>query len=199
MNAIVQLGLRSTHTLLHSTGRSATRNIISSLSRPQLYQEIARSRSHATYNVEQIMKREFWVYADGSGYRGGVGGAARAKTPHGTLVMKEYLGTLGDHLPVEGEILGVILGLRIIKSVPGLTRATILTDCQQAIRELVSGKSEHDLLLDRFDRELQGMEKRLGCIRLAWVPGHRGIVTNELVDKDAKAAAAGETSITLYI
>ncbi|KAJ7508607.1 hypothetical protein B0H11DRAFT_1667674, partial [Mycena galericulata] len=91
----------------------------------------------------------------------------------------------------EGEILGVILGLRIIKSVPGLTRATILTDCQQAIRELGSGKSEHTLLLDRFDRELHGMEKRLGCVRLAWVLRHRGVVMNELVDKDAKAAASG--------
>ncbi|KAJ7127572.1 hypothetical protein C8R43DRAFT_826104, partial [Mycena crocata] len=127
---------------------------------------------------------------DGSRSRGGVGGAARAYTPHGTIIIREYLGRSQDHLSVEGEILGAILALQIIKSVavPSLTRATIFIDCQQAIFELASGRSRHLMLLERFNAELRDRRRGFDQLCLTWVPGHDGVAMNELVDKDAKEA-----------
>ncbi|KAJ6601350.1 hypothetical protein DFH09DRAFT_842953, partial [Mycena vulgaris] len=92
----------------------------------------------------------------------------------------------------EGEMLGVILGLEIINMVPSVTEATIFIDCQQAIRELVSGKSKHKALIERFEHEVRSLRKSISSICLAWVPGHAGIELNELVDMDAKAAAVGK-------
>ncbi|KAJ6601351.1 hypothetical protein DFH09DRAFT_839645, partial [Mycena vulgaris] len=114
-------------------------------------------------------------------------------------VMKEHLGTMNNHLPVEGEILGIILALKIIKTMPSLTRATILVDSQQAIRETVTGICRHRYLIDRFNHELRGTRDSLTSIRLAWVPGHDGIRMNELVDRDAKAAASGESATYISI
>ncbi|KAJ7729236.1 hypothetical protein DFH07DRAFT_995219 [Mycena maculata] len=112
--------------------------------------------------------------------------------------MKEHLGAAEDHLPFAGEILGVILGLQIIKTMPHFTDATIFVDCQQAILELVRGESKHTALLDRFNRELYSMRPNLSRIHLVWVPGHHGVEMNRLVDKDAKDAAEGESSTTIH-
>ncbi|KAJ7729233.1 hypothetical protein DFH07DRAFT_850315 [Mycena maculata] len=167
---------------------------------PLLTSHISKTRAEGRCYAERIRGEEFCVSSDGSCYpyyHGGVGGAARAETAGGTIILKEHLGLFPEHRAVEGEIVGVILALGIIKTIPFLTSATILLDCQQAIRELVGGKSHHPLLLDRFQEELRTMDKRLSRIRLAWVPGHDGIEMNKLVDKDAKAAALGD-SMSVY-
>ncbi|KAJ7757442.1 hypothetical protein B0H16DRAFT_1314264 [Mycena metata] len=116
--------------------------------------------------------------------------------------MKEYLGrqrrlsidgkTRG-HLAVEGEMLGIILGLRIINTFPSVRHATVLVDCQPAIFELLRAKSKYGHLVDRFHAEARAMDLRR--LRLAWVPGHEGVEMNELVDGDAKAAALGESGV----
>lgn len=144
------------------------------------------------------MREGFCVFTDGSArYRdGGVGGAARANTPFGTMIMKEYLGKSSDHRSIDGEILGALLGLRIIKTVAqpsSVTRATMFIDSKQAIRRLLSDGSRDGLLLRRFDDELKSI-KHMSVINLAWVPAHRGVLMNELVDLDAKAAALGDSS-----
>jgi ribonuclease HI len=125
--------------------------------------------------------------------------------------MKEYLGPAKDYLSVEGEILGMALGVRAIKTVAitsfltghgTLTRATILVDCQQAIREVLrvgwKSKSKHSALVGRFHDEVRNMEGMgVDQICLVWVPAHEGIEMNELVDGDAKAAASGDSSTVL--
>jgi ribonuclease HI len=124
--------------------------------------------------------------------------------------MKEYLGPAKDYLSVEGEILGMALGVRAIKTVAitsfltghgTLTQATILVDSQQAIREVlrVGGKrSKYSALVGRFHDEVRNMEGMgVDQICLVWVPAHEGIEMNELVDGDAKAAASGDSSTVL--
>ncbi|KAJ7201285.1 hypothetical protein GGX14DRAFT_340035, partial [Mycena pura] len=114
----------------------------------------------------------------------------------GTMIMKEYLGKSSDHHTIDGEILGALLGLRIIKTVARpscVTRATMFIDSKQAIRRLLSDRSRDGLMVRRFDDELRSM-KHMSVIDLAWVPAHRGVLMNELVDLDAKAAALGDSS-----
>ncbi|KAJ7654717.1 hypothetical protein B0H17DRAFT_1099693 [Mycena rosella] len=205
MNILVHLKLKSTRTFPSSRVRAYTTrsNILSyappRVLRPHIYHQISASRLEAADNAARIAKEEFTVYADGSRYHGGVGAAARTETPLGMLVIKEHLGLSEEHLPVEGELLSITLGLRIINTMPFLTRATIFVDCQQAIREAVSGRSVHRELIARFDAELRGTRRSLRSLRIAWVPGHEGVAMNEAVDKDAKAAAEGESSTRIII
>ncbi|KAJ7146247.1 ribonuclease H-like domain-containing protein [Mycena epipterygia] len=197
MLTVPWLGLKSSASPLSHSAILSQRYISSEILRPRIYQEISRSRKVAAYNVERITREDFCVFTDGSSYRGGVGGAARARTPDGTIVMREHLGTTAHHCAVEGEILGIILGLKIIKNMTFITRATILVDCQQAIREMVSGKSVYTPLLCRFHEAIRDT-KHLSHIRLAWVPGHHGIEMNKLVDKDAKEAALGDSTTLCF-
>jgi ribonuclease HI len=145
----------------------------------------------------QLEKEGVCVFADGAGIGGGVGGAARIRTPAGTIIMTQHIGSADRHLSVEGELLGTILALKIAQTIPSLTRVTILSDCQQAIRELLDERpTRHRSLVERFYRELW-CTPSLKQIRLVWVPGHDGVEMNELVDGDAKAAARGESRTTI--
>ncbi|KAJ7665227.1 hypothetical protein DFH06DRAFT_985741 [Mycena polygramma] len=110
--------------------------------------------------------------------------------------MQAYLGRADGHHTVEGEILGATLGLKVLQMLPGLTQATILVDCQQAIQEIFSATPKHAALIQRFRYEAQSM-RHMDQIRIAWVPAHEGVEMNELVDGDAKKAARGESVTTL--
>ncbi|KAJ7611022.1 hypothetical protein FB45DRAFT_875706 [Roridomyces roridus] len=203
MNTILHLSRLSTRAAatVNKTTRCTIAPPVPRATLPSLYHQIPPTRAEAASMASLIPPTELQIFTDGSAFRGGVGGAARARLPGmGTLVLKEYLGAQPAHLAVEGEILGVILGLQILKTArtPKSKHATILVDCQQAIRELVNGRSKHVELLERFHCELKGLGKKLQSIRFMWVPGHKGALMNELVDQDAKAVAEGEHSIKLY-
>ncbi|KAJ7157074.1 hypothetical protein C8R46DRAFT_1225689 [Mycena filopes] len=197
MNTIARLGLTPTRSRVSAPPTtifiSATRHL-HTLPRVQFESHIPASRALGVAYAAQIAQEELCVYTDGSAFGGGVGGAARARTPAGTLVMKEHLGPQRQdsqdghgHIAVEGEILGIILGLGIIKAFPGVhnLRATAR---QRAVQVRV---------FDRFHAEARDMGPGLRRLRLAWVPAHEGVQMNELVDGDARAAAAGESGTML--
>ncbi|KAJ7070573.1 hypothetical protein C8F01DRAFT_1106899, partial [Mycena amicta] len=177
----LRLGLPAHHALLHP------RSYATPTAAKQLLGTDSRLKKRTVNNLE--------VFTDGSRRLFGVGGAARADTPLGTIVMKEYLGQYSDHRSLDAEFLGAILGLRIIKTVAAQSRykvalsATVFMDCDGAISKLVlpDRRKERDALLTRrFDEEMKSLEKT-------------GVLGNELVDLDAAAAAYGETSTSLSV
>ncbi|KAJ7292825.1 hypothetical protein C8J57DRAFT_1210532 [Mycena rebaudengoi] len=118
-----------------------------------------------------------------------MGAAARVATSNGSMVVKEFFRPATPPNSVKAEIFGVTLALRIISGMPALREATILTDCQQAIIALTSEDAGRCAdAADSFHRKLQSLKREL-VIRLAWVPGHSGVVMNELADLDARDAA----------
>jgi ribonuclease HI len=138
------------------------------------------------------------VYGDGSGFEGGVGGAAVVKRPNGEFdARRVYLGTEAKHTVFEAEVVGLILCLLLIGSIPRLCSATALIDNQAAIRAVANPRPQPGQhLIQLFHKTLADLKRRRRTFRLhiAWIPGHRDIEGNEAVDAEAKAAAQGATS-----
>ncbi|KAK7063797.1 ribonuclease H-like domain-containing protein [Favolaschia claudopus] len=156
---------------------------------------IPRSRDEGALLAARLTnsKQHLCIYTDGSSIPGkGVGGAALSRTPAGTIIMRQYLGPTGEHLSVEGEIMGLILAMKIVQMVPDLSRViTVLCDCQEAILEVTNLSPKHAFLVERF-REAVRVASNLKQIHLVWVPGHDRLELNESVDKEAKRAAGGD-------
>ncbi|CAK5264808.1 unnamed protein product [Mycena citricolor] len=160
------------------------------------------------------------VYTDGSHHRdGGSGAAARTLTPWGeTLVLREFLGAAEEHSSTGAELLGLVLGMQALRLVgemmmhrarragrrSGVERAVILTDCQPVLRILANPaaetarEGEFRPLINRFF-EASVLAARVGVqdVQLRWIRGHAGVVGNESVDLDAKAARMGHTGAFL--
>jgi ribonuclease HI len=138
------------------------------------------------------------VYGDGSGFEGGVGGAAVMKTKDGEVESRRvYLGTMEEHTVFEAELIGLILGLDLIRSVPRLCSATILIDNQAAIRAVARPRPQPGQYLVRlFHRTLDALRRQRRTLKLCipWVPGHQDIEGNEAADEEAKRAAQGDSS-----
>ncbi|KAK0460799.1 ribonuclease H-like domain-containing protein, partial [Armillaria novae-zelandiae] len=96
-----------------------------------------------------------------------------------------------QHTVFEAELTGAILAIDIIKSIPRLTRATILLDSQAAILALKGErtKSGH-YLVEEFHKQVIKLQKRRSSLQITvqWVPGHVGIEGNEAADDEAKKA-----------
>ncbi|KAJ7103069.1 hypothetical protein B0H15DRAFT_191810 [Mycena belliarum] len=148
MKIAIRLGLGSLKSISAFSTRAfsttvappAPRRIPPHSVRPPISHEIARSKPAAKHNAMCLVSalREFTVWADGSAIDDGVGAAARAMTPFGTLVKRAHLGPRSAHTPAKAELFALVLALRIVNSAPvralRLRRVTLLTDCQQAIR-----------------------------------------------------------------
>ncbi|KZV81182.1 hypothetical protein EXIGLDRAFT_569614, partial [Exidia glandulosa HHB12029] len=95
----------------------------------------------------------------------------------------------------EAELVGVLLALRIVDSIPSARDVAICLDNQSAITRAHRPKPKPGQLItsaiqDEVERlRTQRPELRL---RLVWVPGHEGVDGNELADAHAKMASAGE-------
>jgi ribonuclease HI len=90
------------------------------------------------------------VYADGSGYKEGIGAAASLWVNNRkTKMLRFFLGKESEHTVYEAEIVGVILGLHLLKSYSKrIKEATIGIDNQAVIQSLQNQKpkSGHYLL-----------------------------------------------------
>jgi ribonuclease HI len=150
-------------------------------------------------NSKRIKKIK--VYSDGLAHNGRVGTAAILKwegKPDQTL--KLHLGSTEQHTVYEAELIGMIMGLHLIKTEPrSKVKCSLSVDNQAA---LVAIKSEMNKLGQHLTADILQIAKQLieqkGNSRFSltfrWSVGHIGITGNKDVDKHAKAAADGESS-----
>jgi ribonuclease HI len=108
------------------------------------------------------------------------------------------LGTSEEHTVFEAELVGLLLGLQLIKdnATRNLTCA-IGIDNQAAIKALASkiNKPGHYLAAEviRVAQQLRNTQGRKFALTIRWTAGHSNIPGNEAVDKEAKKAADGRS------
>jgi ribonuclease HI len=109
------------------------------------------------------------------------------------------LGTTEEHTVFEAELVGILLGLQLIKAnQAGNKMYAIGVDNQAAIKALASklNKSGHYLaaeILNTTKRMGQASGKKY-ALMVRWTAGHSKIPGNEAVDVEVKKAADGHTS-----
>lgn len=136
------------------------------------------------------------VYSDGSGLEGRIGAAAvlfRDGVERRQAGM--CLGSVRRHTVYEGECVGAVLGLELLRRERTITNATICIDSQPAIRAAVSNRPvPGHYIFDAFHRNLAILRQRHPAMQLCirWVPGHVDVAGNEAADEAARAAATKE-------
>ncbi|KAJ7327552.1 hypothetical protein DFH08DRAFT_710360 [Mycena albidolilacea] len=102
-----------------------------------------------------------------------------------------------EHTVFEAELISLILGFDLIRSVPRLCSATILIDNQAAIRAVARPRPQPGQHLVRlFHCTLDALRHQRCTLKLciAWVPGQQDIEGNEAADEEAKRTAQGDSS-----
>jgi ribonuclease HI len=139
----------------------------------------------------------FKIYSDGSAQEGKVGAAAvlicPGKAPH---KLHFHLRTTEQHTIFEAELVGLLMGLHLIKTEKKQTSFALGADNLAALTAAAtpSNKSGH-YLADTFLTTAFKLRKTYRtanyALTLRWTAGHVNIEGNELADKEAKLAAEG--------
>jgi ribonuclease HI/exonuclease III len=140
------------------------------------------------------------VYSDGSAQEGKVGAAAVLIRPgKETRKLHYHLGSTDHHTVFEAELVGLLMGLHLIKTEKKRTRYALGVDNQAAITAVATpGNRSGHYLADAFLTAAYTLWKTNGTanysLKLRWTAGHVKIEGNEMADKEAKLAAEGTTS-----
>ena len=143
------------------------------------------------------------VYSDGSIHDGKVGAAAvlYRKGKH-MRTLRLHIGEASKHTTYEAELIGLLLGIHLIKTErKGKTSCVIGTDNQAAIQALdseLTNPGQH-IAAEFLNIAKQVAERRKGNrskyhLLVRWTAGHVGIKGNEKADSEAKKAADGHSS-----
>ena len=179
--------------------RAAPRNPATSHKRPFTV-SIPADKEASTMEDKQATE-VVKVYTDGSSQDGKVGAAAvlkRADQP--TRKLHFHLGPSTHHTVHEAELIGILLGLHLIKTdKKAKTSYSIGVDNQAALSALngvkaTSGQYITDVILDTAAQNKKARNSARYSLKFRWTAGHTGIEGNEEADKEAKKAAEGETS-----
>ena len=141
------------------------------------------------------------VYSDGSALDGQVGAAAVLIRPgKETWTLRYHLGSVEHHTVFEAKLVGLILGLHLIRTEPASRTSIALgTDNQAALTAAATprNRSGHHLA-QAFMAAATNLRKSKGTanysLTLRWTAGHVNIKGNEDADKEAKVASEGSSS-----
>ena len=141
------------------------------------------------------------VFTDGSMHNDKVGAAAVLyRNGRPTRTLRLHMGPASQHTVYEAEMVGLLLGIHLIKTEPRSRTSCILgADNQAAIQAL---RSELNKPGQHLAAEILRTAKQLGRERgnknyrltIRWTAGHVGIPGNERADEEAKKAATGSSS-----
>jgi ribonuclease HI len=165
---------------------------------PNLAIRIADNREQAK-REDKEEKGAVSVYTDGSGYEGQVGAAA-VLYRNGVVKRKRRmrLGPMTQHTVYEGEGIGMILGLELIREENGVKGMVSMgvdnVSAITATHSIKPGPGHH--IWDTFHRRLQMVSRKHPDMDLLvrWTPGHVGIKGNEEADLEAKKASVHGSS-----
>ena len=144
------------------------------------------------------------VYTDGSKIDGKIGAAAVLLRPgQRPRTIHFHLGKETKHTMKEAELVGVLMGLHLIKTEKaGKVSFALGTDDRKAIGEtltsdLVQPGQKIAMEAIKTASQIQRRCRPVGqLLTLRWTAGHAGIPGNERADREAKKAARGLTSDT---
>ena len=138
------------------------------------------------------------VYTDGSDIDGGVGAAAILfRDGRRRRTLRAYLGESTRHTVYEAELVGILLAAHLLREEGCSQEVEIGIDNQAAMEALNLNKpAPSHYLVDEAQKLLKKLKRKHTTAKLLiqWIPGHMGIEGKELVDTEAKRAAAGDTS-----
>jgi ribonuclease HI len=145
------------------------------------------------------------IYSDGSAQEGKVGAAAVLIRPgKETHKLHYHLGTTEQHTVFEAELVGLLLGLHLIKTEKSRTSYALGVDNQAVLSAVATpGNRSGHYLADMFLNAAFNIRKTNGTanysLMLRWMAGHVNIEGNETADKEAKLAAEGTSSTKLLL
>lgn len=167
---------------------------------PDTALRVAESKEMAK-EEDRMDENSIKVYTDGSGYEGNIGAAA-VLYRNGVIKRKRRmrLGSMKHHMVYEGEGIGMILGLELIREereVEGMVSMGIdNTAAICATHAIKPGPGHH--IWDIFHKRMAMVQNRHSKMDLLvrWVPGHIDIAGNDKADAEAKKAALDRSSPT---
>ena len=158
---------------------------------------IAQSKDQSK-REDNHAKEEIKVYTDGSIHNSQVGAAAVLfrKGKRGRT-MRFHLGAAEDHTIYEAEMVGLLMGLQLIKTEKrNKTSCAMGADNQAAILALQSeltkpGQHIAAKVVSEANRLKKHKKGGNFSLKIRWTAGHCGIRGNTIADREAKQAAEG--------
>ena len=155
--------------------------------------KIHRSKEEAVEDERMREGDRIRVYSDGSGIDGKIGaGAVLYHAGRLKSALRYQLGSATRHTVYEGEGVGLVLGMELIRKEVNVRKTSIGIDNQSGITAVISIRpTPSHYIWDLFHNRIHAaIQKHINLeIVIRWTPGHIGIEGNEAADKEAKRAA----------
>jgi ribonuclease HI len=163
---------------------------------PKVAIKIANNEDEVIMNVNQD-STDVKVFTDGSGMDDKIGAAA-VLYRYGRVrsELRYKLGTQHQHTVCKGEGIGMLLGTKLIFNEWGICSASLYIDNRASIlaMQLTKPTAGH-YIFDAFHEAIETMQKKHNiCITIHWIPGHKGVDSNEQADEQAKKAITEESN-----